>query len=97
MDPERKPQRMMERLDAMVASGRLTPEEAARLRATEGTSEFDDAVAAIRARHARAHTERAVGEGRMSPEDADGYLERVRSGEHSRELRTSIRGKRPRT
>jgi hypothetical protein len=29
----------------------------------------------------------------MSPDDADAYLERVRDGEHSRELRLRIRGK----
>ncbi len=86
-------ERMMERLDAMVASGRITPDEAARLRATEGTSEFEEAVAAVRARHAQSHTDRAVGDGRMSAEEADGYLDRVRSGEHSRELRSSIRGR----
>ena len=83
--------RIMEQLDKMVASGRITADEAAQLRATEGTSEFDAAVAAIRARHAQAHTDRAVGDGRMSEEEAEGYLERVRGGEHSRELRTAIK------
>jgi hypothetical protein len=87
------PQRMMERLDAMTQSGRITPEEAAQLRATEGTPEFDHVIAGIRARHAQAHTDPAVAEGRMSEEDAEVYLERVRGGEHSRELRTHIRGK----
>jgi uncharacterized membrane protein YraQ (UPF0718 family)/YHS domain-containing protein len=87
------PQRMMERLDAMVASGRITPNEAARLRATDGTPEFDHVVAGIRARHAQAHTDPAVAEGRMSQDDADAYLERVRGGEHSRDLRTHIRRK----
>ncbi len=86
------PQRMMERLDAMVAKGRITTEEAARLRAAEGTPEFDRVIVAIRARHAQAHTDPAVVEGRMSQHDADAYLERVRTGEHSRELRTHIRG-----
>ena len=87
------PRRMIERLDTMVASGRITPEEAARLRATEGTPEFERVVADIRARHAQAHTDPAVAEGRMSQDDADAYLERVRGGEHSRDLRTHIRGK----
>jgi len=86
-------ERIMEQLDKMVASGRITPDEAARLRATAGTSEFDAAVAAIRARHAQAHTDRAVEEGRMSEDEADGYLERVRDGEHSRELRAHIKGR----
>jgi polyhydroxyalkanoate synthesis regulator phasin len=84
---------MMERLDAMVANGRITPDEAARQRATDGTPEFDQVVAGVRARHAQAHTDPAVAEGRMSQDDADAYLERVRDGEHSRDLRTRIRGK----
>ncbi len=86
-------QRIMERLDAMVVSGRITPDEAARLRAAEGTSEFDAAVAAIRARHARGHTDRAVGDGRMSEEQAHAYLARVRDGEHSPELRAETKGR----
>ena len=85
--------RMLERLDAMVASGRITAEEAAQLRATEGTPAFDDAVARIRARHAQAHTDPAVAEGRMSQEQADHLLERVLDGEHSAELRKQVRGK----
>jgi hypothetical protein len=85
--------RMMERLDAMVANGRITAEEAAQLRATEGTAEFDDAVARIRARHAQAHTEPAVAGGTMSQEEADGLLERVLAGEHSTGLRKQVRGK----
>jgi polyhydroxyalkanoate synthesis regulator phasin len=86
------PQRMMERLDAMVANGRITAEEAAQLRAAEGTPAFDDVVARIRARHAQAHTDPAVADGRMSREEADGLLERVLAGEHSTELRKEVRG-----
>jgi hypothetical protein len=87
------PQRMMERLDAMVANGRITADEAAQLRATEGTPAFDDVVASIRARHAQAHTDPAVADGTMSQEEADRLLERVLAGEHSTELRTQVRGK----
>jgi hypothetical protein len=46
---------------------------------------------AIRARHARAHTDTAVSDGRMNQAEADRLLERVRTGEHSRELRSHIR------
>ncbi|HEX4125979.1 MAG TPA: hypothetical protein VHX67_00220 [Acidimicrobiales bacterium] len=84
--------RIIERLDAMVASGRLTAQEATRLRATAGTPEFDEAMAAIRARHAQVHTDAAVAAGTMSAEDAASSLERVRDGEHSRQLRRHIRG-----
>jgi polyhydroxyalkanoate synthesis regulator phasin len=84
---------IMEQLDKMVAAGRVTAEEAARLRATAGTSGFDEALASIRARHAQAHTDRAVEAGRLTEEEADGYLARVRDGEHSRELRSAIKGR----
>jgi hypothetical protein len=87
------PQRMMERLDAMVESGRITPEEATRLRATKGTEEFDDAVAAIRARHAGEHAAASVRDGHISQDDADALLDRVRQGEHSPELRKQIRSR----
>jgi polyhydroxyalkanoate synthesis regulator phasin len=86
------PQRMMERLDAMVANGRITADEAGQLRATEGTPAFDGVVAGIRARHAQAHTDPAVADGTMSQEEADHLLERVLAGEHSTELRKQVRG-----
>jgi polyhydroxyalkanoate synthesis regulator phasin len=86
------PQRMMERLDAMVANGRITDEEAARLREAEGTPAFDEIIAQVRARHARAITEPAVADGTMRQEEADHLLERVLAGEHSTELRKQVRG-----
>ena len=85
-------QRIIEQVDKMVASGRITPEEGERLRAAQGTDAFEEAVANVRARHAQAHTNSAVSDGRMSQAEADGLLERVRSGEHSRELRSHIKG-----
>jgi polyhydroxyalkanoate synthesis regulator phasin len=85
--------RMMQRLDAMVANGRITPEEAAALRAAEGTPAFEEVVAGVRARHAQAHTDPAVAEGTMSQEQADRLLGRVLAGEHSTELRKQVRGK----
>jgi polyhydroxyalkanoate synthesis regulator phasin len=86
-------QRIIEQLDTMVASGRILQEEAVRLRACEGADEFDAVLADIRARHAQVHTDSAVAGGTMDQEEAARYLERVRSGEHSRELRALIRGK----
>lgn len=85
-------QRIIEQVDKMVASGRITAEEGERLRAAQGTDAFEEAVANVRARHAQAHTNSAVSDGRMSQAEADGLLERVRSGEHSRELRSHIKG-----
>jgi hypothetical protein len=74
-----------------VASGRITEDEAAQLRASEGTPEFDAAVGAIRARHAGAQMEGAIADGEMSQEEADGYLDRLRNGEHPRGLRARLR------
>jgi polyhydroxyalkanoate synthesis regulator phasin len=86
-----KDDRIMQQVDRMVASGRITEEEAARLRAAEGTAEFDAVVGTIRARHAGGHMEAAVAEGDMSREEADGYLARLRIGEHPKGLRAKLR------
>jgi hypothetical protein len=86
-----KDDRIIQQVDRMVASGRITDEEAAQLRAAEGKPEFDTVVGAIRARHAGTHMEAAVAEGDMSQEEADGYLARLRSGEHPKGLRARLR------
>jgi hypothetical protein len=86
------PTRIIEQLDRMVASGRVTGEEAEQLRAAAGTTGFDAVMAGIRSRHAQAHTDAAVAAGTMSPEDAAASLERVRQGDHSADLRRHIRG-----
>lgn len=87
------PQRVIERLDAMVENGRITPDEAVRLRASVGTEEFDRVMSEVRARHASEHTAQRVHDGAMSQEVADQLLARVRDGEHSPELRRQIRAK----
>jgi hypothetical protein len=84
--------RIIEQLDRMVVSCRVTPEEADRLRVAAGTTEFDAVMGAIRARHAQVHTDAAVAAGTMRPEEAAAALERVRRGDHSADLRRHIRG-----
>lgn len=79
-----------------MASGRLTEDEAARLRTTEGTPEFDATMGSIRARHAGVHMDTAIAAGDMSQEEADAYLERLRSGEHPTGLRARLAKHRPR-
>jgi polyhydroxyalkanoate synthesis regulator phasin len=86
-------QRTIEQLDTMVASGRIVEDEAVRLCACEGEEEFDAVLAGIWARHVQVHTDAAVAGGAMDPEEAARYLERVRGGEHSRELRARIKGR----
>jgi hypothetical protein len=84
--------RVLEQLDRMVASGRITEAEADGLRRADGTTEFDEVMNAIRARHAQAHTAAAVADGTMSQEDEAAALESVRQGDHSADLRRRIRG-----
>ena len=91
-----KQDRIVGQLDKMVASGRITEEEAERLRATEGSADFDAAVGQIRVRHAGAHMDKAIAEGEMTQEEADGYVERLRGGEHPEGLRARLRKHRPR-
>ena len=80
-------ERIIEQLEKMVASGRITPEERSASVPAAGTPEFDAVMAEIRARHAEVHTDAAVAAGRLSQEDADATLDRVSGGEHTAELR----------
>ncbi|MEO8899637.1 MAG: hypothetical protein ABI352_02195 [Candidatus Dormibacter sp.] len=82
--------RILERLDKMMASGRVTETEAARLRAAADEVQFDEAVRSIRVRHAGARLDAVVEGGQMTQEEAAGYLERLRKGEHPRSLRTHL-------
>ena len=91
-----KQERIISQIDNMVASGRITAEEAARLRSTEGSADFDAAIADIRARHAGVHMEGAINAGEMTREEADDYLERLRKGEHPKGLRARLALHRPR-
>jgi polyhydroxyalkanoate synthesis regulator phasin len=91
-----KEERILQQVGKMVESGRITEEEAARLRATEGMAEFDAAVGVIRARHAGIHMESATASGEMSQEESEGYLERLRNGEHPKGLRARLAKHRPR-
>ena len=84
-------ERILERLEAMVAAGRVTEAEAARLRAAHGTDDFGPALAAIRARHAKLHADAAVSAGRLTQDEADDAVGRVQAGEHSSELRARIK------
>jgi hypothetical protein len=84
---------LLDRLDRMVTSGRLTAEEAGRLRAAEGAEEFDAAVRDVRVRHAGAAMDARIAEGAMSREEADGLLERLRQGEHPSGIRADLAGR----
>ncbi|MDP8976784.1 MAG: hypothetical protein M3N28_10565 [Actinomycetota bacterium] len=89
--------RIIERLDRMVEAGRLTDEEATRLRAAGGAGELDDAVREIQLKHARARVRAAVDEGSLTDDEAQVMLERLQEGEDPRFLRGLRRGTRRRT
>jgi len=88
-------QRLVERLDHMVESGRVTEEEAERVRAAGGPAEFEHAVRNIRLRHAGARLGTAVEDGSMSQAEADGLLARIGRGEHPRSIRAHLSKLRP--
>lgn len=88
--------RLADQADKMVEAGRLTVEEAARLKTARGAREVDAVVRDIRVRHAGTRLDAAVADGAMSREEADGLLERLRGGEHSRALRSHLGQFRPR-
>jgi hypothetical protein len=83
-------ERILEQLDKMVASERITEKEAADLRAAAGTEQFERAVGAIQARHAGEHMETAIAAGEMTQEEADAYLDRLRHGDHPKGLRARL-------
>jgi len=86
----REHRRLLEQLDGMVRSGRVTEHEAAALRAASDTEAFDDVLQGIRVRHASTRLTSAVEDGSMSQEEADGFLLRLKMGEHPRSLRAHL-------
>lgn len=95
MTNSKRRKRLLQQLDRKVGSGRVTEQEAGRLRAAGGPGEFDQAVRDIRVRHAGARLDAAVADGSMSLAEADDLLERLRNGEHPRSLRAHLHGLRP--
>jgi polyhydroxyalkanoate synthesis regulator phasin len=83
-------ERVVEQADKMVAAGRLTAEEAEFLRAAPGPAGAEKVLREIRARHAGERLDVAVAEGAMTRHEADGILDAVRGGEHSRQLRSHL-------
>jgi hypothetical protein len=82
--------RILEQLDKMVSSGRVTDDEAARLRTANGTDEFGQVVNEIRMRHASVHMAQSVADGHITMKESESYLEQIRHGEHPRDLRSRL-------
>lgn|SRR5487761_1436528 len=88
----RRRSRLVQSLDRMVASGQVTGEEAARLRASGDPGEFDAVVREIRARHATPKLVAAVEAGQMTQAEADTALDALKAGQHSASLRARLHG-----
>jgi hypothetical protein len=89
--------RLIERLDRMVESGQVTATEATQLRAATDEVEFENAVRAIRVRHASAKLDAAVAGGHMTRKEAEGHLARLKNGEHPESLRADLAKLMPRS
>ena len=85
---------LLEQLDRLLASGRITSAEANRLRQATNRDEFDAAARDISVRHAQAQLDAAVEAGEMTEEEARTQLEALRNGEHRRTLRGHSRRRR---
>ena len=85
------PERLLPRLDAMVQRGRITEEEAQRVRAAGTDEERASALDVIRRRHVRERIADSVAGDEMSEAEATQMLDRVERGEDPRELRTQMR------
>lgn len=88
--------RIVAGLEKMIASGRMTVQEADRIRAAADPRDFDAAVQAVRVRHAGAQVGAAIEDGRLTRDEADDILQRLRNGEHSSSLRARLRSHAPR-
>ena len=76
------------RVEKMLASGRISEDEAARVRAAVASGgDVDGAVGQIRLRHAQEWVAAAIGDGRMTQAEADDVLARLAGGEDPRTVR----------
>ena len=83
--------RMASRIDKMLAAGRITEEEADRVRAAAESGDLGTAVNEIRARHVREWVAHQVQAGHLSQADADEVLERAERGEDPGSIRSALR------
>jgi hypothetical protein len=83
------------RIDKLLATGRITEDEAERVRQAVESGHIDAVVTEIRLRHARDWLVTAVADGRMTQAEADAVVGRLERGEDPRPLRGG-RGRRER-
>jgi len=90
-------ERLLARVGRMLQSGRITADEAERLRCAVGSSQFNEIVGEIRGRHAGARLDWEVEDGRLTREEANVLRKRVQDGEHPRSPHGLRRGRGPRS
>ena len=90
LDAKRRAQ-IVAGLDRMVVSGRMTAVEAERIRTAADPGAFEEALRAVRVRHAREQLGVALDDDQLPQEAADEVLERLGKGEHSSTLRAELR------
>jgi hypothetical protein len=89
-------EQLVARIEKMLAAGRITEDEAARVRAAAETGMIDDVVREIQVRHAREWLAAAVAEGRVSERDAAEALDRLERGDDPDAIR-ALRRRRDRS
>lgn len=79
-----------EQLAQMARHGHLTPEEVQILQSDQSAEDLAPLVLKVRERHARTRLEHALADGSPTANRAEALLERVRRGEHDKELRAVV-------
>jgi hypothetical protein len=77
-------------VDKMLAAGRITADEAERIRAAATQGDVDQAVAEIRRRHALEWAATAVGDARLSDDEAADLVAAVERGESPKIIRRPL-------
>jgi hypothetical protein len=89
--PGEEQQRVLRQLDRMVAAGRVTAQEAERLRGARDAATFESVLGEIRSRHAGPDLAAAVQAGQLTGAEADDLRHQIRQGHHPRGLRGQLR------
>ncbi len=87
---------ILERIDTMLAAGRITEKDAARLRSAADRGGLEEALQEIRLRHAKGRIAEALSSGLLTTEGARAAVERLDNGEDPRTvLRLAHRARPP--
>jgi hypothetical protein len=78
--------RLERRLDKMVDAGRVSADDAERVRTAASSDEREAAVTAIRTQHVRARIDEAVVDGRLSEEQAAGLRQLLDGGQDPQQI-----------